>query len=139
MTRRDATTIFDKLAASAPIDRSAALTMARGDGYVPAVKVTCEHWSAPPPMRPVAHAGPEFSDLTGVAYGRLKVIGVIDRPAGATGSIRWVVRCACGDYEVRTSKAIKRATPEDRCTICRHAAFLQRTASHPVNGGRARG
>src|SRR5690242_129619 len=48
---------------------------------------------------------PTFTDLTGTAIGRLKVLGIATEVEVTKGS-RWVVRCVCGAYEVRRAKYI---------------------------------
>ncbi|GLQ96451.1 hypothetical protein [Dyella mobilis] len=60
-------------------------------------------------------------NLVGVKFGRLTVIGLSFTPK------RWVVRCVCGIYTLRTAKAIRNPTnADDRCEKCRQLAFLKR-------------
>lgn len=65
---------------------------------------------------------PQFKDLTGVRFGRFLVLG-ISRDFGGN----WVVRCDCGKYTTRRSKAILNPNNvQDRCEECRELAHLKR-------------
>ena len=69
-------------------------------------------------------SGPEFTNLVGCKRGRLTVVGIFkNRPKGER--VKWVVRCVCGDYETRSSKALKNDNNnDDMCSICRKRARL---------------
>jgi hypothetical protein len=121
--------VFDKLLASRPVNQAAARTMGRGVHYEPDKVIAQRHWSAPPPTIPAAQvkdpAG-TFVDLSGIKFGRFVVIGYLGKLNPKKAAL-WLVRCACGDYESRASKAIR--NPEnrgDRCCNCQHLAFLKR-------------
>lgn len=60
-------------------------------------------------------------DLAGERRGRLVVIGL-----SATTKGRWVCRCDCGMYTLRTAKAIKNEKNFDRCEECRQLDYLKR-------------
>lgn len=62
-----------------------------------------------------------FVDLTGVKLGRLTVIGI-----SAEVLARWVVRCVCGTYGLRTARAIKNAAPDACCHQCHLLALAKR-------------
>jgi hypothetical protein len=121
--------VFDRLFASAPLDKTAGSVVSAGESYTPAVTNPVRFWEAPPPTRRVADAGPEFVDFTGRTIGRLTVIGVLDQPADSRGVIAWVVRCVCGIYETRKSKALKRGTADCMCQFCNHTQRLRRRGS----------
>lgn len=111
---------FDKIITGAPINSQAAKTMGRGIQYEHKFKDGApEHWKAPPKIR---KAGPTtHEDLTGTEFGWFKVIGLHAERRG-----RWIVRCSCGDYEVRTPKAIKNPmNSNDKCRECRNIEFLK--------------
>jgi hypothetical protein len=118
------TTNFDALAASAPLDRQASTVRdGSGDLWTPNVKVACAHWDAPPPAEKPLPSGQE--DRAGQRFGRFTVVRY-HTSSKATGS-KWLVRCACGEYEIRSSKAVKNpANTDDCCTLCRHLVYLQR-------------
>jgi hypothetical protein len=109
--------VYERLAASTPQNATAGRVIAKGEHYEPVVDFK-GHWHAdsPPPMLPV------FSkSMIGKTLGRLAVVGILAADFNPQQDARWVVRCACGDYETRTMTAIK--TPDnsdDRCQVCRH-------------------
>jgi hypothetical protein len=112
---------WDAIAASASLDTTAAKVVARGTHYEPKINyANHEHWDSPPPMKPLP-ADANCPDLRGAKFGRFIVIGLGDtkRGSGSAGA-SWVVRCACGDYEHRTKKAILNPRNiEDKCRNCR--------------------
>jgi hypothetical protein len=135
MPKRD---VFDEVLASAPQGAVAAKVTGRGTHYEPDVNFACvEHFDAPPPMTSVPKC-PQFVDFTGARFGRLTVVG-LGRPDGNGKSGRWVVRCACGDFEYRRTAAIKRALErehcEARCKKCEHWEIVRKR--YERLGGRA--
>jgi len=115
---------YAALATAAPINADAA--KARDGGgvhYEPTKRPGGDHWTAPPPTRRVPW---NCADLTGTKIGRLTVVGLLDSRSHDKGA-RWLVRCSCGDYEARRSKALKNPNNAgDRCDLCRHQVFLKR-------------
>ncbi len=110
-----------------PVDKTAALVVQRGERFDSNKKLGGLHWKTQPPIKTGVWVE---VDLTGRECGRLQVIGL-----HADMKKRWVVRCACGDYEVRSAKAIN--NPEnhgDRCCNCRHLAFLKVSHEHRTTG-----
>lgn len=110
-----------------PVDKTAALVVRRGERFDSQKKFGGAHWKTQPPIRTDAWV---FVDLTGIRFGRFQVIGL-----HADLLKRWVVRCACGDYEVRSAKAIN--NPEnfgDRCANCRHLAYLKQDHERRTTG-----
>lgn len=78
----------------------------------------------PPALAPLP---PGVTDLAGVASGRLTVIRYHCR--GKSGS-RWLVRCACGDYEIRKTKAITECVdPDHSCHACDRVKILRKRAA----------
>ena len=116
---------WDAILASTPLDIVAGrVTAGKADAYEPQSKVVAQEWDAPP--RFVAFIpDTNRSNLVGRHFGRLTVIGYL-------GGGKWCCRCACGKYVSRRNKAVlNQANAEvDRCTHCRHTAFLQRAASY---------
>jgi hypothetical protein len=103
---------FDRIITSVPANATAGRVMSRGVHWEPEGQMPpgLKHWKAPPPMRAyeVRGASKGNTDLTGNAFGRFKVLGLWAETAGG-GEARWVCRCACGDFEVRTARTIKSA------------------------------
>lgn len=117
-----------------PIDRVAARVIGAGVKYEPATKGVPVDSDNPLPVAKSLPAAlkdnPSFSDLTGKRRGRLTVVGVSESQYS-----RWVCRCDCGRYTIRSAAAIKNANNEqDRCSHCRHLAFLKREEHYRNHG-----
>lgn len=116
---------FDKTHRDA-INHEARMMFAKGIKQNIIHKVACDHWESCPPIKKIPYNG---LNLVGCKVGRLTVIGMARESKG-----RWVVRCACGDYEIRTAKAIR--NPEnkgDRCSVCRGFAQSRRSFEYHMN------
>lgn len=124
--RRAGSAFFDGTDRDA-VDVTSALVVSRGEHHHNAPRVVNQHLEFLPRLRKPPKIAPK---LTGVRFGRFTVVGM-------HGTIRgvWVVRCACGDYEVRTAKAIRNPNNfGDRCTLCRNAAFQKKDYEYRVHG-----
>ncbi len=102
-----------------PINNITALVVSKGEHYEPEIKnkniIISDIQLPVRNPKPSELSNKKFTNLKGHVYGRFTVIGIsADKPK------RWVVRCACGLYVIRTTKAIKKATAEehDRCQRC---------------------
>lgn len=108
--------LFDRIAASTPLNRTAGAVTARGgDHYSPSIVVqkrrhsaVSTHSDAPAKMLRKLPVDPNFEDFTGKKIGKLTVLGYLGK-LNPNYPGRWQVRCVCGAYEQRTAKAIKRA------------------------------
>jgi hypothetical protein len=121
---------LDRVITSDPIDRTAAMVTRKGVSYDPAKRITQRHWDCPPQMKPVPHG---CENRIGTRFGRMEVVGYFCR-SKKKGSI-WVVRCACGKYETRTTKSIvNKNNDTDCCQICRHVLYLKRESRHAQTG-----
>lgn len=115
-------TNWDALLASVPANRAAALDAnAKGTEFRPAKEIIKE-WDrrshAPFPTKRV----PFGVDLTGLKVGRLTVIGLADLDERKAKSAAWVVRCACGYYEIRRSKSLRSPAYAARA-MCSHCDY----------------
>ncbi|MBP7704178.1 MAG: hypothetical protein KA105_02695 [Caulobacter sp.] len=129
MSGRIKTTDFDAIATSAPLDRQASIVRdGSGDHYVAPMPDHQAHWSAPP--LPLAPRPADVEDLTGRTLGQLTVI----RYHGRIGSgSRWLVRCSCGDYELRKTRVIVRqhsAGSGGRCRVCDRVAQMREGSAY---------
>lgn len=120
---------WDKIAASAPINATAATVAgARGQGFTPSVTLQ-DYWPDQKPMQTKSYyreamQNPDgnFIDFRGQKFGRLTVLGVL-ADMGGTGTATWQCRCACGGYCSRRAKSLKilarggNSIP-DRCGSC---------------------
>ena len=77
---------------------------------------------------PIKNIPNHVNDLTGIKKGRLTVIGLSASFSKDNGrGYRWVVRCSCGRYEIRTARTIMKGNQLDMCNVCKSTAFKQRT------------
>lgn len=116
-----------------PIDRIAAKVVSNGPDYSLSEMKSSNPWDSYLPY--VCLACPDKVDnLIGQKWGRITVIGFHGtRRSGQKKAIvsqKWVVRCACGIYSVRTSQAIKRkSNPDECCGRCEYLNIVRKRAS----------
>lgn len=123
------TTDFDRLATLAPLNATAAIVRdGLGEHHDGPNLGERQHWKAPPlPLEP---RPANLPDLTGQQFGRLTVIRFHGRSGVSKPVFMWLVRCACGDYEVRRhKKLLNNANPETCCGVCDHTLQLRARAS----------
>lgn len=109
---------FDAVLASTPQGAIAGRVTSKGVHYEPDVDFdTHLHWDAPPPKKPIPEAANNFEDMTGRKFGRFTVFGYFGKLNPKKKAL-WIVRCVCGDYELRHAAAIKNAPPNDCCRVC---------------------
>lgn len=102
-----------------PVNRLAAEVTGKGVHYEPQKKIAQQHWEIQPPTIPTPR---NIRDLSGIRFGRFTVLGLYSGGGGL-----WVVRCVCGDFETRRSRAINNPrNTRDRCDKCSHLRHLQR-------------
>lgn len=78
-------------------------------------------WETP---KPHVHLARTEKDLTGFRFGRFTVVGKLIKK-------KWQVRCSCGNYSARKSKAILNPNNNnDCCEVCRELLFLRREEAH---------
>ena len=118
--------IINDIHTRVPVNHTAAaVVLGKGVHFIPNKIITTGDSELPIPTKPLTRhelSQPQFVDLTGKKFGRFTVIGK-SRDHGA----RWVVRCSCGKYSLRKTKAINNpSNAQDRCEECRHLAHLKR-------------
>lgn len=131
-----ATVDYDALATSAPLNRDAAIARdGSGEHFDFRVKDGRIHMDAPPPTKPAPHGAP---DLTGIIFGRMRVIGYYG--SNQKGGL-WLSRCTCGAYETRRAKAIRNpVNTDDCCAKCtqldrmRQREYFRMTGKNKVSG-----
>lgn len=131
---------FDTVAPLMPFDKTAGQVAARGESFEYTPPETVVHSETPIETRQATHReklDPLFVDLTGVKGGRLTVIGI-----AATSPVdkrRWVVRCKCGDYEVRRAKIIKQWLTEEfnGHAMCHECGYTQKLLRGQHNAKKA--
>lgn len=67
----------------------------------------------------------------GAKWGTMTCLGFYERHKPTYH--RWVCRCSCGVYAIRTGAAILRAAMKDCCPRCQETRYLQRKARYLQN------
>jgi len=130
------TTNYDAISAAAPLDAQARLVRdGSGDQWQGRIPADVEHWRAPP--LPEAPLPSGVRNLAGLSVGRLTVVRY-HRTHPKRGA-RWLVRCQCGDYEVRSTKALTGSVPVERsmCHACGYLDGMQRAPTRDTAADRA--
>lgn len=110
-----------------------------GDHYNPAINCKTYLFSTDPipttdirKLPTYVRKDPNFIDYTGKFFGNFTVIGIFS----LNKFNKWVVRCICGCYEIRTTRTIKNATKfhEMRCQSCMDLERLRNKDYFSKNG-----
>jgi hypothetical protein len=92
----------------------------------PSVKNEARHYDAPP-VRTRKFQGHAHDDMTATSFGRFHVIGYLPKNKTTRPHGVWLVRCRCGQYEVRNTKACRNPlNNRDRCKACRVLVHIRR-------------
>lgn len=122
-------TDFIRIITSAPINTQTAKQMGGGEHWKPSVHLQ-DYFEDMPRIKPAPRqAGPNFVDFTAKQFGRLTVVGLLEKTV-SSHKASWVCRCACGGYCTRTSKSLKVAARGgnsfvDRCGMCHYVDSLR--------------
>lgn len=122
---------YDKIASSTPINAAAARVTYGGENFDDTHLVRSSkslQFSTCPKLADLRELAknPSFTDLTGVRYGRLRVVGALEKDGvSSSDKARWVVRCDCGDYTTQKTKTVKRASPAAMCLRCVYLRSLK--------------
>ena len=117
----------------APNNKESSRSFKGGARYESKAKIANLHWEVAPKT-----CAPEKGekDLKGIKFGRFEVIGKAIKD-WTISQCCWIVRCSCGDYETRRSRAILNpANRGDRCCKCRAVANERREYEWRTNGVR---
>lgn len=100
---------FDRIITSTPVNSTAARQTGPGEAWEPRVTLQDYYTQMPRLVKVSAkmRQDPGFTDFTGQAFGRLTVLGLMEKdvPQGAPSS--WVCRCKCGYFCTRKTKSLK--------------------------------
>lgn len=104
-----------------PVNKTSGLVISQGIHYTYHGKVNRNESSSPIPTRPLSDIHGDVRHAVGARFGRFTVVGLaVSRP-------RWVVRCACGRYALRTMRAMTNPkNTQDCCDVCRNLLELKR-------------
>lgn len=122
---RNSRVSIDAILASSPVNSTAARVVSAGTHWVPVSHRNEREWGTPPDVRAISTAmrvNPSFTDFTGKTLGRLVCIGLAAEAQSKAkgGGTKWVMRCACSNFVVRSAKALKnQANNDDCCPTCR--------------------
>lgn len=119
--------VIQKIVTSNPVDKTAALVTSEGVDAISTRLIRRVHSPFPLPMRSSQHLLAK-DNLTGVNFGLFQVVGLYALKKGNKGNCknRWVVRCCCGNYEIRKPKSIKnQSNYSDACDECLHIEYLR--------------
>lgn len=115
------TTDYSAIAAAAPVNRQAALMRdGGGEHYAPETSDHMERWDAPPPQE--RRPPPDLPRLEGRTFG--DGMRVVRYHGTRWNGARWLVRCRCGSYELRSTKAVTTSQADHRCGICSRTRSL---------------
>lgn len=122
---------YERIAASAPVNAQAARQLGGGEHWEPSVKLQ-DYFTERPPLKAIDKGClkiPDFIDFTGSTYGRLTVLGLMNKTNGEK-TASWVCRCQCGGYCTRRTKSLRVAMRGgnsfvDRCGRCQYIADLR--------------
>jgi hypothetical protein len=124
---------MDDIHARAPVNKLAALSVSKGEHFIPQKKIQTNDSINPIALRELTSCEQKaqgFINLTGRTFGRFVVLG-----AAKEFNKQWVVKCSCGMYTTRSSKAIKNPNNvQDRCEHCKYLAFLKRDYHYQITG-----
>jgi len=104
------------------VDGIAARVVSQGFKYIPEKKIQTADSEFPLLINERPRLPKGTKSLSGKKFGSFIVIGMSLEVRG-----RWVCRCNCGIYTLRTRRAVENLkNNDDRCEICRHKQFLKK-------------
>lgn len=114
---------LERVFTSRPINATAARVVSKGTHWNPVSYRNEREWSTPPSMKQITASmriDPNFTNLTGTPLGNLVCVGISSEPESkAKGGSKWVMRCTCGNYVIRSTRSIKKqGDPDDCCPTC---------------------
>jgi hypothetical protein len=115
-----------------PIDRQAAWVVSKGAQWTRAGK----SFRSMGPLKTRA-VPDDMPSMLGMVRGELCVVGLSASHTGKSGNggaAAWICRCSCGYYVLRTTKAIRNESNDDRCEICARTVQLKRAETFRQTG-----
>ena len=120
--------VMEDFHARTPVNKTAQRVISPGFRYEPRISPNAGDSRTPLPIK--INVDPQAPKLAGHKYARMTVIGFAADRKGV-----WVVRCSCGTYTYRKTKAILNPeNDQDRCAECRHLAYLKRNERWRATG-----
>ena len=110
--------MINDIHARVPINKQAAIVVSEVAEYKPKKIIQNADSDFPIATRKLEK---NIKDLAGTRFGKFIVIVLAKHVPK-----RWVVKCACGVYTLRTSKSINNPqNNRDQCELCRHLEHLK--------------
>ncbi len=128
---------MDRIVTSAPVNRTSAQVVARGEHWEPRKKLVHSwDYSSDLPLPVAPFPGPEEADMTGLKVGRLAVVGYAEVQSNRhVGGATWVVRCSCGRFERRKTRTLKKSVPARlMCVQCDYLDQMKKGQHSPSIG-----
>lgn len=123
-------TDYDRIITSVPLNSTTGRVVSKGEHYEPTIQlanhVHDKNFLAykAPPEDAIGSGG--VDGLVGYKFGTLTVMGLSIEHHTKGQPAKWVVRCICGNFEIRRARAIR--NPEnvnDRCQECHHVRRIK--------------
>lgn len=99
---------------SIPVNSTAKKVISPGFHYKPNLKNLVNHFENPLKLQSIKSDGKEkneqFQDFTGYIHGYFTVMGLCKQKLSKerfSYGAKWLCKCRCGNYETRTTRAIK--------------------------------
>ena len=108
---------WEEVITSDAVNAVAARVTSGGFKYEPMKNIQTKESDTPLPIKALSCIQ---EDLSGRRFGRLIALGPY-----AEKKKRWVCRCGCGTYVVRTARSVKNKNNFDACEHCRHLMDLR--------------
>lgn len=122
------TTDLDRIFASAPASRQAAVVAGKGVHWESPIQDDSGRSDDPLPIFPFDTRG-GGKDLTGSVVGRFRILGyggTYKNAAGKSVGARWVGRCACGRYQRFKTRSITAPSEADmKCDRCKYLVGIK--------------
>ena len=121
---------------SKPANKTAALVVSKGTEYDHYVKSSgaMESDMPLPMLINIPSGSKKEHDITGFRSGRFVVIGRSIRIGSEKTTFRWVAKCDCGTYAIRTRKSVLNESNGDMCSKCRYRETVNQRQRNKISG-----
>lgn len=130
-------TVNNDLYYRVPVNKMAAITIAKNNTPLLDKKIICVHTDGVlPTIKPQDfNQYQQLKKVIGKKFGYFRVIGLAPKEISSSNKCMFVVRCDCGCYETRSSKSINNPKNQnDRCGKCRYILELRRMEEYRNTG-----
>ena len=118
---------ISKIATLSPVNKTAGVVTGKGEPRHERVFNPVSYRSTSPSMRVIPFTGLREHDFTGRRVGRFRVVGYCGRTKQRHNKRgRWLVKCDCGAYELRTAHALNNPDATQMCAGCEYTEKLKK-------------